>query len=70
MFGDRRVVDEKLVLANESDVYIGSKGSSGYEQGSEKDEDLYKTPSREINLSYNQIDRNNQSQQFTFILIY
>jgi hypothetical protein len=45
VLGDRRVVDEKLVLADESDVYNDSKGSSGYEQGSdEKNEDLYKPP--------------------------
>jgi len=43
LFGDRRVVVDELVLANESDVYSDSKGSSGYEQGrGEKDEDLYK----------------------------
>lgn len=44
LFSDRRVVvDEELVLANESDVYNDSKGSSIYDQGSgEKDEDLYK----------------------------
>jgi hypothetical protein len=40
------------VLAHESDVYNDPKGSSGYEQGSdEKDVELYKPPSREINLS-------------------
>lgn len=49
---DRRVVDVRLVLAHESDVYNDPKGSSGYEQGSdEKDVELYKPPSREINLS-------------------
>ena len=43
LFGDRRVVVEELVLANESVVYNDPKGSSGYEKGSdEKDEDLYK----------------------------
>jgi hypothetical protein len=45
LFGDRRVVvDEELVLANESDVYNDPKGSSGYEQGSDEKDDLCKSP--------------------------
>jgi hypothetical protein len=51
LFGNRRivvvvvvvvVVVEELVLANESDVYSDPKGSSGYEQGSDEKDDLYK----------------------------
>ena len=46
LFGDRRVVVEELVLANESDVYNDPKGSSGYEQAVTKKMKIFTSHSK------------------------